>query len=66
MVGSSTFLIPRLGAVNLFVIFVSAQLVVRMVVSHFGWLESPPSPIGWFKMLGGVLLVVGAVLVVHE
>jgi transporter family-2 protein len=66
VVGGSTFLIPRLGAVNLFVVGVTAQLLVRMIVSHFGWLESPVSPVTWVKVLGGVLLIVGAVLAVQE
>ena len=66
VVAGSTFLIPRLGAVNLFVVGVTAQLLVRMIVSHFGWLESPVSPVTWVKVLGGVLLIVGAILAVQE
>jgi transporter family-2 protein len=66
VVGASTFLIPRIGAVTLFVVFVSAQLLVRMVLSHFGWLGSPTSPVSWVKLLGGALLVLGAVLVVRD
>ena len=66
VVGSSTFLIPRLGAVNVFVIFFVAQFVVRMVLSHFGWLQSPVSPISWVKLAGGLMLFLGAVLVVRN
>ena len=66
VVGSSTFLIPRLGAVNVFVIFFVAQLTVRMVLSHFGWLQSPVNPISWTKLAGGVMLFLGALLVVRN
>jgi transporter family-2 protein len=66
VVAGSTFLIPRLGAINLFVIGVTSQLLVRMIISHFGWLESPVSPVTWVKLLGGVLLIAGAILAVHE
>lgn len=66
VVGTSTYLIPRLGAVNLFVIFVSAQLVVRMMLSHYGWLESPVNPISPSKLAGAVLLLTGVILVVRE
>ena len=66
VVGTSTYLIPRLGAVNVFVIFVGAQLLVRMVLSHFGWLQSPLSPINGVKLLGAVLLLTGAILVVRD
>ncbi len=66
VVGSSTFLIPRIGAVNLFVVVFSLQMIARMVISHFGWLESPVSAISALKLLGGVFLIVGAVLVVRN
>lgn len=65
VVGASTFLIPRLGAANVFVVAFSAQLVVRTVISHFGWLDSPASPITLTRVFGGLLLAVGAVMVVR-
>ncbi len=66
VVGTSTYLIPRIGAVNLFVIVVASQMMVRMAISHFGWLESPISPISWVKIAGGIMLIGGAVLVVKD
>ncbi|MEE8395907.1 MAG: DMT family transporter [bacterium] len=65
-VGSNTFLIPRLGAINVFVVVIFAQMMVRMVISHFGWLESPVSPISGFKLLGAGFLLLGAVMVVRN
>jgi transporter family-2 protein len=66
VVGSSTFLIPRIGAINLFVVVLSLQLVARAVISHFGWLESPINPLTWVKVFGAVMLIAGAVLVVRN
>lgn len=66
VVGANTYLIPRLGAVNLFVLVVASQLVVRSVISHFGWLASPVDPIGWPKVLGAAMVFAGAVLVVRN
>lgn len=66
VVGSSTFLIPRLGAVNLFAIVIALQMISRMVISHYGWLESPVSPISPFKIMGALMLLGGAVLVVRN
>lgn len=63
---TSTFLIPRIGAINLFVIVLSLQMISRTVISHFGWLESPVSSITWIKAAGSVLLIVGAILVVRD
>jgi transporter family-2 protein len=65
VVGTSTYLIPRMGAVNLFVVVLSLQLISRMVISHLGWLDSPVNAITVYKLLGGALLLIGSVLVVR-
>lgn len=62
----NTFLIPRLGAINIFVIVLSLQMISRSVISHFGWLESPVSSISWVRVAGSVLLIMGAILVVRD
>ncbi len=66
VVGGSTFLIPRIGAFNVFVLAVSAQMLVRMVISHYGWFESPVSPITWVKLMGGFMLISGSLLVIQK
>ncbi|MEZ4622879.1 MAG: DMT family transporter [Caldilineaceae bacterium] len=65
VVGSSTFLMPRLGAVNVFVITVFAQTTVRVLISHYGWLASPVDPITFPKLVGAALVAIGAVLVIR-
>lgn len=65
-VASNTFLMPRLGAIHLFVIVLSFQMIARMVISHYGWLESPVSPISLSKLLGALMLMGGALLVVRK
>mgnify|MGYP002621986129 CR=1 FL=1 len=65
VVGANTFLIPRLGAFTVFVVAIAAQVVVRSLISHFGWLDSPVAPINVARVLGGLLVVAGAVLVVR-
>ena len=65
VVGGSTYLIPRIGALNMFVLVLVAQMIVRMTISHFGWLESPISPITPYKLLGGAMLMMGTILVVR-
>jgi len=65
VVGGSTFLIPRIGAVNMFVLVLVAQMLVRLVISHYGLLESPVSPITPYKLIGAAMLLAGTVLVVR-
>ena len=58
----TTFLIPRIGPRRLFILQISGQVVMAMVVSHFGMLESPQDPLTMRKLVGAALLVLGAVV----
>ncbi len=62
MVLGTTFLIPKIGARKLFILVIAGQVIMAMIVSHYAWLESPKDPITLTKVLGALLLVLGAVL----
>jgi len=62
MVLGTTFLIPKLGARRFFIMLIAGQVVMAMVVSHFGILESPNDPITLRKLSGALLLVLGAIV----
>ena len=57
-----TFLIPILGARKLLILSLAGQLVMAMIVSHLGILESPKDPITVKKIIGAGLLFLGAVV----
>ena len=57
-----TFLIPILGPRKLLIISLAGQLVMAMIISHLGVLESPKDPITIKKIIGATLLFVGAVV----
>lgn len=62
MVLGTTFLIPKLGARKLFILMIAGQIIMAMIVSHFGVLESPKDPVTFKKLVGAVILVCGAVV----
>ncbi len=66
VVGSNTFLIPRLGAINVFVIATATHSIMSALISHYGWLGSPVDPINGAKIAGASLVAVGAFLVVRS
>ena len=66
VVGGHTWLIPRFGAINVFVVAVFAQTAVRVVISHFGWFESPVDPISGPKLAGAAMVALGSVFVVRS
>ena len=59
LVLGTTALIPRLGATVFFVAFVSGQVLMAVIVSHFGILESPQDPISLQKVVGLVFVIMG-------
>jgi transporter family-2 protein len=62
MVLLATILIPKLGARRMFLLLLSGQIIMAMIISHFGLLESPKDPITVKKMIGAGVLVIGAII----
>jgi transporter family-2 protein len=57
----TTFLIPHIGARKFFILLITGQILMAIIISHFGVLESPKDPITMKKMIGAVLVLVGAI-----
>ncbi len=53
---------PRIGAANSLGIIVAGQLLMAIVLDHYGWLGFPVKPISWTKILGVVFLLAGVLL----
>ncbi len=62
MVLGTTFLIPRIGARNFFILGIAGQILTSMFLSHYGLLESPHDPVTLKKLTGALLLMAGAVI----
>jgi transporter family-2 protein len=62
MVLGTIVLLPRLGARRLFLLQVSGQILMAMLVAHFGLLGLPHDPLTPRKIAGAVLLLVGAII----
>lgn len=61
---SATVLVPRLGAAGLICLVVSGQLIGSLLFDHFGVL-GPERPADGWRVLGAVLVALGAVLVLR-
>lgn len=62
MVLGTIVLLPRLGARRLFLLQVSGQILMAMLVSHFGLLGLPHDPLTPRKMAGAFILLIGAII----
>lgn len=63
-VAAATLLIPRMGAAALICLVVFGQLMGSLLLDHFGVLHAR-QPIDLLRIVGAVLVVLGALLVVR-
>jgi transporter family-2 protein len=57
------FTVKEIGAANMFVLIVAGQLLTALLMDHFGLLGMKGNPVSLQKLLGILLVVVGAFLV---
>ena len=58
-----TWLVPKLGAGPMMVLLLAGQVVMATLLSHFGSLNLPQSPINLIKIIGVIFMLLGAYLV---
>lgn len=61
MVFGTTFLIPKIGIRQLFILTVTGQILTALILGHFGFLGLPKDPISTAKVIGAILVILGAV-----
>jgi transporter family-2 protein len=64
-VAISTIVASELGATSLLALALAGQLVMALVIDHFGWLGLPENPITLVRLAGVALLGVGVWLIVR-
>ena len=57
---------PRLGAATYVSAMVVGTVTASMLIDHFGLVGFKPHPLGIQRLLGGVLVVLGMLLVQSE
>lgn len=65
-VGSSIVLIPKLGATTLMAAFVTGQLLMSLVLDHYGWFGVTVQPVSLQRVSGVILLFTGLLLIVKK
>lgn len=65
-VGSSLFLIPKMGATPMIAAFITGQLVGSVLIDHYGLLGLTPTPLSATRVLGVFLLFAGLFLVLKK
>jgi transporter family-2 protein len=59
---SATLLAPRIGLANFIICAVSAQIIISVVIDHYGLLGSTIRPVNITRLIGVSLLIAGIIV----
>jgi len=62
-VATGAFLAPRIGAATMIALLVAGQLIMSVILDHFGWATFPKHEINLGRILGVLCLLAGVVLI---
>lgn len=62
-VSAIIILVPRIGAALTFGLVVAGQLMLSLLLDHFGWLEVSVHTFNWKRLIGALLVVVGVLII---
>lgn len=62
-VASSVLLLPRLGVALTFGLVIFGQLIVALIIDHYGLFGAIVKPVNLYRILGVILLISGVVLI---
>ncbi|PDB62830.1 hypothetical protein A4Q00_02775 [Listeria monocytogenes] len=60
---ANILLLPRLGSALLVMITVCGQMIIAIIIDHFGFFGVIPHPINRYRMIGVLLMLVGVFLI---
>jgi transporter family-2 protein len=55
--------VPRIGIALAFSLAIAGQMLVTLLIDHFGWLGIPEKPINLWRVLGAPLITIGVILI---
>ncbi len=55
--------VPRIGVALAFSLAIGGQMIITLLIDHFGWLGVPEKPINLYRVCGAALITVGVILI---
>ncbi len=62
-VASTVILVPRLGAALTFALIISGQMVISIILDHYGLIGLPVKAVSMGRVVGILLLIIGVILI---
>lgn len=63
---SSIYFVPRIGATMMFMAFITGQLLMSVILDHYGLFGLHKIPLNWTRSAGIILLFAGLFLVIRK
>jgi bacterial/archaeal transporter family-2 protein len=64
-VTAAVTLVPRLGVAMTFSLIIAGQMLVTIVIDHFGFLGVETRSVSWYR-IAGILLITGGVVLIRR
>ena len=55
--------VPRIGVALAFSLAIGGQMIITLLIDHFGWLGVQEKPINLWRVLGATLITIGVILI---
>ena len=62
----SIYTAPKMGFLTFSGVAIFGQLLMSMLLDHFGWLGTDKNPINWQRLLGGIIIFIGVLLTLQR
>ena len=62
----SIYTAPKMGFLILSGLVIFGQLLMSMLLDHFGWLGVEKNPINWQRLLGAIVIFIGVLLTLQR
>lgn len=62
----SIYTAPQMGFLTFSGLVIFGQLLMSMLLDHFGWLGSERTALNWQRLLGGVIIFIGVLLTLQR
>lgn len=65
-ISMSIYTAPKLGFLTFSAVVIFGQLLMSMLLDHFGWLGTERNPINWQRLLGAIVIFAGVLLTLQR
>ena len=65
-ISMSIYTAPKLGFLTFSGLVIFGQLVISMLLDHFGWLGTDKTPINWQRLVGSIVIFIGVIFTLQR